>query len=192
MCEYNNITNLIKFVNPLQEKIVLDNSKIILINGCAGSRKTDTIIKKGVYELINNKLNILFLTFVSSVSNEIRTRIENLLNINIPKISNSNHYLSDYNNNYVEISNIDAWIHKQLEFLQTQFKTQIQTQTQTQTQIPKNSNKILPKNNINFNEKVLILTKLSTQYNFYNPILKNNKYADVIIFDEFQDTIFIK
>lgn len=34
------------FISSLQKNIVFDNSRIILINGCAGSRKTDTIIKK--------------------------------------------------------------------------------------------------------------------------------------------------
>ena len=50
-----NISNFIEFINPLQEKIVMDNSRIILINGCAGSRKTDTIIKKGINYIISEK-----------------------------------------------------------------------------------------------------------------------------------------
>ena len=178
--KYENINQIIKFINPLQEQIVFDNSRIILINGCAGSRKTDTIIKKGVYELYVNCKNILFLTFVSSVSNEIRTRIEQTLNILIPKIGSSNHYLAEYNGNFIEIANIDAWIHKQLNCIQNNLliKTDI---------IP--NNKEL---SVNYNNKVIELLEYTKKYMFYNIVLKNNNFADVIIIDEFQDTDLIK
>ena len=158
------------FVSSLQKNIVFDNSRIILINGCAGSRKTDTIIKKGIHELCQSNLNILFLTFVSSVTNEIKSRIENYLDINIPKINSSNHYLTDYKQNFIEISNIDAWIYKQYDFISNNTKL--------------SNNKYA----INYNDKVINLINLSKEQNFYNIVLKNNKFADVILIDEFQDT----
>ena len=175
----DNIKQIIEFINPLQEKIVFDNSRIILINGCAGSRKTDTIIKKGIYEIINNKKNILFLTFVSSVSNEIRTRIEVTLNTTIPKIGSSNHYLVDYNNNFIEIANIDAWIHKQLNWIKTNI-------------LVSNNNSNNNELSINFNNKVIELLEFTKKYMFYDIVLKNNKFADIILIDEFQDTDLMK
>lgn len=167
------INKLINFINPLQKTIVLDESRIILLNGCAGSRKTDTIIKKGLNYICTEK-NILFLTFVSSVSNEIKTRIEQTLNITIPKIGSSNHYLAQYDNNYIEIANIDAWIHKQLSWVESNF-----------TNNTSNKKKEL---SINFNNKVLMLQELTSKYKYYNIILKNNMVADYILIDEFQDT----
>lgn len=163
------IEDLISYINPLQKEIVENKSRLIIINGCAGSRKTDTIIKKGIYELIINNKNILFITFVSSVSNEIKNRIETTLNITIPKISNSNHYLTQYKNNFIEISNIDAWIHKQIQYIYKEF----------------NINLVISNN---YNQKVIDLINLSKQFNFFNFVLKNNFFADVILIDEFQDT----
>ena len=104
-----------------QKIIIEDSSRIKLINGCAGSRKTDTIIKNGIINLIKNKQNILYITFVSSVSDEIKNRIEKLLNIKIPRVGNSNHFITSYNNNYIEIANFDAWVYKQFDFISKTF-----------------------------------------------------------------------
>ncbi len=172
----SNSDNIITYINPLQEIIVKDSSKIILINGCAGSRKTDTLIKKGIYELIKNK-NIMFLTFVSSVSNEIKYRVEQTLEITIPKINSSNHYLTQYKNNWIEIANIDAWIHKQLEWMESNIVS------------PHSEISIKKKElSINFNDKVCSVKNISSAYNFYDVLLKNNQFVDVLLIDEFQDT----
>ena len=40
--------NNIKFASELQKNIVNDNSNLKLINGCAGSRKTETLIMCGI------------------------------------------------------------------------------------------------------------------------------------------------
>jgi len=170
------IMELLEFINPLQKTIVMDESRLILINGCAGSRKTDTIIKKGI-RYMNMGKNILFLTFVSSVSNEIKTRIEQTLNISIPKIGSSNHYLTQYENNYIEIANIDAWIHKQLSWVESN--------------LPENLDK-KKELSVNFNNKVLLLKELTLKYKCYDIVLKNNQIADVILIDEFQDTAITK
>lgn len=175
-------SNLLSFINLLQETIVYDESRIILINGCAGSRKTDTIIKKGIWNLLKNK-NILFLTFVSSVSDEIRTRVEQTLNIPIPKIGMSNHYLAQYNNNWIEIANIDAWIHKQLDWMESYI---VSNELEILDNLLRKEKK--KELSINFNNKVIKLKELVSKHNFYNIILKNNTYADVVLIDEFQDT----
>jgi hypothetical protein len=172
------INKYFNYSSILQKKIIEDSSRITLINGCAGSRKTDTLIKKGIYQLLNYKRNILFITFVSSVTNEIKKRIEDMLSIVIKRVGNSNHYISSYKDNFIEISNIDAWIHKQLEYL---LKNII------------NINDILnikdiTENSNNFKKKVITLLNISQQYKFFNIVLKNDSFADLLIVDEFQDT----
>lgn len=197
--DYNNINynkdeilKIVKFINKTQENIVFDNSRIILINGCAGSRKTDTIIKKGINHIVSNKKNILFLTFVSSVSNEIKNRIEQTLNITIPKIGSSNHYLSTYKSNYIEIANIDAWIHKQITWIETNIINDPKYKTNSDDFDKYINNKIEElkgkKEPINFNSRVLLLKNYTDIYKFYNIVLKNDKFTDVILIDEFQDT----
>ena len=41
---------------------------------------------------------------------------------------------------------------------------------------------------VNFNNKVLLLKELTSKLKFYNIVLKNNEFADIILIDEFQDT----
>lgn len=188
----NNINNYIKFINKTQENIVMDESRLILINGCAGSRKTDTLIKKGVNYIISKKKNILFLTFVSSVSNEIKNRIEKTLNIEIPKIGSSNHFLCQYNLNYIEIANIDAWIHKQINWIETNILEDNKYKTSSNEFNQYIENKLnefkSKKEPINFNSRVILLKNYTDIYKFYDVVLKNNKFTDVILIDEFQDT----
>lgn len=191
----SNIDNYIKFINQTQKDIVMDENRLILINGCAGSRKTDTLIKKGINYIVSNKKNILFLTFVSSVSNEIKNRIEQTLNIQIPKIGSSNHFLSQYNSNYIEIANIDAWIHKQITWIETNIidnkeceghktnSTEFDSFIQGKIKDLKDN-----KDPINFNSRVVLLKNYTDIYKFYNIVLKNDKFTDVILIDEFQDT----
>ena len=42
------IKSMMEFISSEQEKIVNDRSKIRKVSGCAGSRKTDTMIKCGI------------------------------------------------------------------------------------------------------------------------------------------------
>ena len=173
----------IQFINLLQKQIVQDNSRIIQINGCAGSRKTDTIIKKGIHFVSSGKFNILFLTFVSSVSNEIKNRLEETLGINIPKVGSSNHYLSSYSNNWIEIANIDAWVHKQLSWIETNYSSQLVNL------VSPNKKKEIA---INFNNKVISLKNYIEQLRLYDIVMKNNEFANVVVIDEFQDTDITK
>jgi hypothetical protein len=189
----NKIIPYFQFINSTQENIVMDESRIILINGCAGSRKTDTLIKKGINYIINYNKNILFLTFVSSVSNEIKNRIQQTLNIIIPKIGSSNHFLSNYNSNYIEIANIDAWIHKQINWIENNIISNEKYKLNSENSDLNKLNHVKKKElSINFNNRVLLLQNYTDIYKFYDIILKNDKFADVILIDEFQDTDFEK
>ena len=55
------------FVSEEQKNIVTDNSRIKIVNGAAGGRKTDTLIKCGMRYILEGK-NVLFLTKISSVT----------------------------------------------------------------------------------------------------------------------------
>lgn len=103
------------FISEQQQNIVTSNDKYKLINGCAGSRKTDTLIKCALADLSKNKRPILFLTLVGSVTDEIKTRLELQLDIVIDKQGYTNHYLGYYNEIPICISNYDAWVHLMLE-----------------------------------------------------------------------------
>jgi hypothetical protein len=103
------------FISEQQKAIVISNDKYKLINGCAGSHKTDTLIKCALTDLTKNKRPILFLTLVGSVTYEIKERLEKALGIEIHKQGKSNHYLGHYNDIPVCISNYDAWVHLMLE-----------------------------------------------------------------------------
>jgi superfamily I DNA/RNA helicase len=98
------------FISEQQKEIVTSTDKYKLINGCAGSRKTDTLIKCAINDIRKNKRPILFLTLVGSVTDEIKTRLEEQLQIAINKLNESNHYLGYFNNIPICISNYDAWV----------------------------------------------------------------------------------
>jgi hypothetical protein len=99
-----------EFVSPQQEAVVGCESPHVLIQGCAGSHKTDTLIKCAVAHLNRANSPCLFLTMVGSVTLEIKDRLERSLDITIKRRGNSNHYIGKYNGIDVCVSNIDAWI----------------------------------------------------------------------------------
>lgn len=116
-----------EFISEQQKNIVLSTSRFRLINGCAGSHKTDTLIKCAIRSLHTIESGdvvvgggIQFLTLVSSVTFEIKTRLEKALKINIEQQKNeetghlSNHFVGYYNDIPITISNFDAWVHQLL------------------------------------------------------------------------------
>lgn len=149
-----------------QEKIIQDNNKYINVNGGAGCAKTETMIQKIKYLVENNtNLNILLITLVSSVTNEIKTRLSRSINFdeNIKKLKTSNHYIGKVNNNYISIANNDSFIDCQLRF-----------------------NKMLDLNkNDKFDWKKKKFYEESNNLN--SLILKNGKKVNLLIIDEVQD-----
>ena len=101
-----------KYVSTQQQNIVKNDSKFKLINGCAGSCKTDTLIKCAMEDLIINNRPILFLTLVGSVSHELKNRLEKTLSIRFTK--SANHFISNFNDVPIVISNFDSWVHNML------------------------------------------------------------------------------
>ena len=105
----------IDYISDQQREIVESSAKYKLINGCAGSRKTDTLVKAAVHDLTTNKRPVLFLTLVGSVTFEIKERLEHALQISIKRMGISNHYMGTYNGIPICISNYDAWVHSMLQ-----------------------------------------------------------------------------
>ena len=161
-----------EFISEQQKSIVLSNAQYKLINGCAGSRKTDTLIKCAIIDLETRKRPILFLTLVGSVTDEIKSRLETQLEIIIKKQGYSNHYTGYYNDIPICISNYDSWVHVMLTIAQNSIQDTIQ--------------------DINLNdigncyaEKVNILLELSkSDLICYT---KNSDKVGLLIIDEAQD-----
>ena len=158
------MSELIVNSEKIIQQIINDNTSYINVNGAAGCGKTTLMIKKIENEVNNNtNKNILILTLVSSVTNEIKKRTSDRLQINIKKQNNSNHYIGEYNNNNISIANFDAFIHCQLD----------------------NNNLLNEIEATQFNQKKIIYNKYSKINNKF--FLKNKKEADIVIIDEYQD-----
>jgi len=108
----------LEFINEQQRLVILDPVKYKLINGCAGSRKTDTLIKCALNEL---ESNIVFLTLVSSVTYEITTRL-NEIGLNIERERNNNRYKSINSSSKIEVVNFDAFVNQKLNYVLKRIK----------------------------------------------------------------------
>lgn len=155
------------YISLEQKKIVLDKSLIRKISGCAGSRKTDTMIKCGIYHLLSSKKQqcCLFLTLVGSVTDEITERLSKYLNIKIERQGISNHYIGNWKNHIIEIANYDAFIHRQLQ--------EYDDIEMFSSDFDKKANDLL-----NIIQKTNKHDKL---------LLKNGMEASIVLVDEFQD-----
>lgn len=151
------------YINSDQRSICLSNAKYILIEGVAGSRKTDTLVRLGLRRHLKEKKNILFLTQVGSVTDEICSRVGNYLKMPVYRQASSNHHLVISNGKTVEVANFDAWIHRQLQDQEWKFLTSMGSY---------------------HSFKAKALTELE---NFRGFCLKNGEYADEILIDECQD-----
>jgi hypothetical protein len=89
------------------KRLVNSTAKAIVINGCAGSRKTDTAVKYALHCMQQGKC-VMLLTKVTSVTHETTTRLHDYGNVVFHK--SGNHYFSTK----VEVANMDAMIHYQL------------------------------------------------------------------------------
>ena len=102
------------FISDQQRDVVLSTARYKLVNGCAGSHKTDTLVKCCVHDLAVNKRPVLFLTMVGSVTDEIRSRLQTQLGVEFRKVGMSNHFVGQYEGVPVSIANFDAWVHLML------------------------------------------------------------------------------
>lgn len=155
------------FCSEQQRQIVMCEDRRLFINGVAGSRKTDTLIKLS-YKLLSRGLNVLIITLVGSVTVEIRDRLQELVGRTFDRTGS--HYLLQHPDSgaSVEIANYDAFIHKQLQVCGE--KTVIQQYGDC------------------FQEKVQILYDKYVADGTHNKFhMCNNSIADALFMDEFQD-----
>jgi hypothetical protein len=104
-----------EYVSDEQKNIVLSDAKYKHINGCAGSRKTDTLIKCAIHFVEKHNQPVLFLTRVSSVTEEINNRLKDNFSVIMKRILGrgsykTNNYIGTINDTYIGVSNFDAWI----------------------------------------------------------------------------------
>ena len=151
------------YINPDQRSICTSNAHYIIMEGVAGSRKTDTMVRLGLRRHLRENKNILFLTQVGSVTDEICSRVSNYLKIPVYRQASSNHHLALSRNKTIEVANFDAWVHKQL---QDQEWKQLSTMGSYH------------------DFKARSLRDLE---NFQGFCLKNGEYADEVLIDECQD-----
>lgn len=91
-----------------------------LIQGCAGSRKTDTLVKAGLRQFLNGK-SVMFVTKIGSVTDEIMMRVAAFLKVKRSVFKKrGGHYIYSPKNTLgdepvIEIANVDAAIHWRLE-----------------------------------------------------------------------------
>lgn len=157
------LTKIEDYINPDQRSICSSNAQYIIMEGVAGSRKTDTMVRLGLRRHLKENKNILFLTQVGSVTDEICSRVSNYLQIPIYRQASSNHHLALSRGKTIEVANFDAWIHKQLQDQEWKHLTTMGSYH-------------------GFKAKSLMDLE-----NFKGFCLKNGEYADEVLIDECQD-----
>lgn len=163
-------THNMEFVSEEQKQIVTDNARIKLVNGVAGAGKSSTLIKCGIRYLSEGK-NVIFLTKISSVTDELTKRMNRDYGITFTK--SASHFMGQYSvtgttqgdqaqSPWCSVSNYDSFIDKQLRVYDIPFEGEA------------------------FNQKVKQLTK-NIDVMDRGLFMKNDKPIDVVLIDEVQD-----
>lgn len=160
------LSRLEDYMNNDQKNICESTERHLLVEGVAGSRKTDTLIRLGLRRHLKEKKSLLFLTQVGSVTDEIRGRIESYLGVTIYRQSGSNHYLVERGGITIEIANFDAWVHRQLEDCEWKHLFQMGSY---------------------HSHKIEALLEFCGKGEIKGFCMKNGAYADEIYIDEIQD-----
>lgn len=151
------------YIHQDQRSICTSGSRYIIIEGVAGSRKTDTMVRLGLRRHLLENKNILFLTQVGSVTDEICSRVGNYLKTPVYRQASSNHHLVVSNGKTIAVANFDAWVHRQLQDQEWKHLVSMGSYH-------------------SFKAK-----SLSGLENFRGFCLKNGEYADEVLIDECQD-----
>ena len=94
-----------------QQEFIDDDSKHRILNGCAGSRKTSTLIQASKRS-IDDGTNVIMLTKIGSVTREILSRVIHAYDFEFEK--RAGHYQSHSGNGVLSIANFDAFVDCQL------------------------------------------------------------------------------
>ena len=147
-----------------QRAVVESEDQYVLLNGVAGAQKTSTLCLL-CKKLYGRGKNVLIVTLVGSVTNEIRQRIEVYLGIAF--VQQGNHFLGGGPDHFIEIANYDAMLHKQLSTHKDPFLLRYGDCFDEKAQL--------------MYEKYVLTGK---HREFY---MNNGRCADVVMMDEFQD-----
>lgn len=151
------------YIHQDQRSVCVSDAQYIIIEGVAGSRKTDTLVRLGLRRHLRQDKNILFLTQVGSVTDEICLRVGKYLRVNVYRQGGSNHHLALSRGKTIEVANFDAWVHRQLQDQDWKHLTTMGSYHA-------------------FKAK-----SLHDLDNFSGFCMKNGQYADEILIDECQD-----
>lgn len=162
--------NGIEIISSIQERIVFSDKRIITVYGCAGSLKTDSLCKYGLKQY-REKKNVMFLTLVSSVTDEIKNRVAAMFDVNLTKGGNHYYGPAAKARSTVEIATFDAFIYKQLDHMQ---------ESNGASGI---YDDVITVDESTYKQRMYKL--LNSSHDKF--VMKNDKLADVILIDEFQD-----
>ena len=155
------------FCSDEQRAVVLSDDQYILLNGCAGSRKTDTLVRVCMRHHAAGR-NVLIITLVGSVTVELRERLESSLpGCTFTKAGNHYMYEPDGGGACVEIANYDAMLH---------------------TQLAAHRDPVLMRYGACFTRKAAVMLDKYVRTGEHRMFLmRNGREADVLLMDEFQD-----
>ena len=152
------------YVSDEQRAIVESDARMMLINGAAGSCKTATLCMLCKRYFAEGK-NVLILTLVGSVTNEIKERIER--DVGVKFVQQGNHFINEDGPTHIEIANYDAALHKQLSVHKDPF---------------------LRNYGDCFEQKAQLMYEKYVQTGKHRHFVMNNgQVADVLMMDEAQD-----
>lgn len=166
MTNSNSHNNYTEYCSEEQRLAVEATDTRMLICGCAGSRKTDTLVRICTRLFRSENVNVMVATLVGSVTTELRERLETALGARFTR--KGNHFIyTDERGCSIEISNFDAMVHKQLEVHKDPF--------------------LLRYGDCHTEKAELLLNKYVLRGRHNSVWLTNNTVADVFLMDEFQD-----
>lgn len=147
-------------MHSILDNIISDTNRVLVINGCAGSRKTDAAVLFALARMKSNK-HVMMLTKVTSVTHETTSRLTSYGNVTFTK--QGNHYFTQN----IEVANMDAMVHDQLRRLGHDVNGQRGESHKWKCETYYNT-----------------LLQNGQDKRLY---AKNNQIVDVLIVDEFQD-----
>jgi hypothetical protein len=182
-----------------EQQNIIDSSGNCIILGGPGVGKTHTLIGKVIHELTINNQNVLILTRIGSVVEEIVQRTSMELNQPILQVGNSNHYsyTNEITGKTLGIASYDAFIDYQLRINKIGFDgNDFQEKNIKFKKLCTTVPDIYIKNNKKLEVKVDILLLDEAQdlthddINNLIQILKKNKYLKIILFGDILQTLF--
>ena len=156
-----------EFCSEEQRAVVTAEDQYILMRGCAGSRKTDTLVRICVRHHLAGR-NVLIVTLVGSVTMELRERLEGALpGCEFQRAGNHHMYEPPGGGPCIEIANYDAMLH---------------------TQLASHNDPIVLRYGACFTRKATVMLDKYVRPGLHRAfLLRNGAAADVLLMDEFQD-----